>query len=702
MATGGQRALRNDHSWHTGFLPTPSERPDGVTTMRYLITGGTGFLGRQVLARLLAREDARIYCVVRSPSRLAARTSGLAGHERLTSVRGDLTTDGLGISESDLAELAGVHHVLHLGAVYDLTASDQANRAANVEGTRRVVELAERIGAGRLHHVSSVAVAGDHPGRFTEADFDCGQHLASPYHATKFAAEALVRGQSAVPWRVYRPAIVVGDSRTGEMDKVDGPYYLLPSIDAVARAAGPAGPALRTLPIPVPDLGATTIVPVDYVADAMDALVHTDGLDGRAFHLVSPGPIPLVEVYNALAEAAGAPRLSQAIPETFAEPARRVAGFLGDLVGRVPEVIELRDAVLTEIGIPPEVLPHLSFRTVFDDTETRAALAGTGIECPDFADYAPVLYRYWREHLDPNRARRPGPKGQLDGRTVMITGASSGIGKETAVRVAAEGGIPLLVARRGDELEKVRAEIEEAGGRASAYTCDITDGDSVNELVSAVLGEHGRVDMLVNNAGRSIRRSIRLSYDRFHDYERTMAINYFGAVRLTLALLPQMSRRRFGHIVNISSIGVQTSPPRFSAYLGSKAALDAFTRVASSETYGDGITFTTIHMPLVRTPMIAPTKIYQAFPTRSPEEASEMVMDALRRRPKHIGTALGTAGAIANTVAPRLADAVLHVAFRVFPDSARARGDGSDASAEMSALSRGARAMARVLPGIHW
>jgi NAD(P)-dependent dehydrogenase (short-subunit alcohol dehydrogenase family) len=500
---------------------------------------------------------------------------------------------------------------------------------------------------------------------------------------------------------VYRPAIVVGDSRTGEMDKVDGPYYLLPAIESVARALGPVGPVARAVPIPVPDLGSTTIVPVDYVADAMVELMHRDGLDRRAFHLVPPRPQPLVEVYNALADAAGAPRLSRSIPEAVAAPVRAAADRLGELLGRVPEIGELRDAVLTEIGIPPEVLPHMAFRTVFDDTETRAALAGSGIVCPEFTAYAPVLYDYWRDHLDPNRARRHGPKGQLDGRTVMITGASSGIGRETALRVAAEGGVPLLVARRGEELEKVRAEIEEAGGRASAYSCDITDADSVNRLVAEALGDHGQVDMLVNNAGRSIRRSVRLSYDRFHDYERTMAINYFGAVRLTLALLPHMSRRRFGHIVNISSIGVQTNPPRFSAYLGSKAALDAFARVVASETYGDGITFTTIHMPLVRTPMIAPTNIYKAFPTRSPEEAADMVMDALRRRPKHIGTALGTAGSLAYTLAPRVTDAVLHVAFRVFPDSAAARGE-SGSAADMSALSRGARAMARVLPGVHW
>jgi NAD(P)-dependent dehydrogenase (short-subunit alcohol dehydrogenase family) len=668
--------------------------------MRYLVTGATGFLGRHVLARLLARPDSEIHCLVRSPERLVARTADLVGRNRLHAVRGDLTLDGLGLSDEDHAALARVDHIVHLGAVYDMTAGDGANRAANVGGTRRVIELAERVGAGRLHHVSSVAVSGDHPGRFTESDFDTGQGFHSPYHETKFEAEALVR-TCTVPWRVYRPAIVVGDSGTGEIDKVDGPYYLLPSIEMLARATGPAGRLMR---FPVPDLGATTIVPVDYVADAMNVLMHADGLDGRAFHLTSPRPISLVEVFNALASAAGAPRLTKVLPDALTAPLRGLADVVGGLLGQVPEVLQVRDAVLTELGIPPEVLPHMGFTTVFDDGQTRAALAGSGVSCPEFADYVDTLYGYWRENLDPNRARRDGPGGPLDGRTVMITGASSGIGRETALRVAAEGGIPLLVARRVDELEKVRAEIEEAGGQASVYSCDITDGDSVGSLVEAVIGDHGWVDMLVNNAGRSIRRSVRRSYDRFHDYERTMAINYFGAVRLTMALLPHMSRRKFGHVVNISSIGVQTNPPRFSAYLGSKAALDAFTRVVASETLGDGITFTTIHMPLVRTPMIAPTTIYNAFPTRSPDEAADMVMDALKKRPKHIGTPLGTAGALAHTLVPRAADAVLHVAFRVFPESSAARGtDGNtDRAGELSTISRAARAMARILPGVHW
>jgi NAD(P)-dependent dehydrogenase (short-subunit alcohol dehydrogenase family) len=156
--------------------------------------------------------------------------------------------------------------------------------------------------------------------------------------------------------------------------------------------------------------------------------------------------------------------------------------------------------------------------------------------------------------------------------------------------------------------------------------------------------------------------------------------------------------------VNVSSIGVQANPPRFSAYVASKAALDAFSRIVATETYGDGITFTTIHMPLVRTPMISPTRLYDAFPTISPERAAEMVVDALTLRPKQINTRLGTLGEVMYAVAPELVDQLLHVAYRVFPDSAAARGESDRDAAQGtgSTLSRTAEALVRLLPGVHW
>jgi short-subunit dehydrogenase len=204
--------------------------------------------------------------------------------------------------------------------------------------------------------------------------------------------------------------------------------------------------------------------------------------------------------------------------------------------------------------------------------------------------------------------------------------------------------------------------------------------------------------MLVNNAGRSIRRSVALSYDRFHDSERTVHLNYLSPVKLMLKLLPHMRDQGGGHVVNVSSIGVQTNPPRFSAYVGSKAALDAFTRVVSSETIGDNVTFTTIHMPLVRTPMIAPTKMYDSFPTISPEEAADLVCEAIRAKPKQINTKLGTFGEVAYALAPKAVDQILHLAYKVFPESSAAKGakDGDEkASGEATAL-------AYLMRGVHW
>jgi len=266
------------------------------------------------------------------------------------------------------------------------------------------------------------------------------------------------------------------------------------------------------------------------------------------------------------------------------------------------------------------------------------------------------------------------PVSPLAGRTVLVTGASSGIGEATAYAVARTGATVLLLARRADELERVRQEIEETGGRASAYPCDLTDGDAVDALVERVLAEHGAVDYLVNNAGRSIRRSLELTQDRFHDFERTMAINYFGPVRLTMGLLPAMREQGFGHVVNVLSWGVQMKAPKFSAYLASKSALDTWSRIAGRETYGDGVTFTNMRFALVRTAMSAPTEAY-AGRGASPEQAAARVVRALEDRPLTVNTRAGDVGELVNLLAPRFSDWMFHRFDLMFPDSKAARGD---------------------------
>jgi len=365
---------------------------------------------------------------------------------------------------------------------------------------------------------------------------------------------------------------------------------------------------------------------------------------------------------------------------------------------QLPAAKGVRKALLADFGIPDEVLGHIGLTAQFDTRDTERALAGSGIAVPPLESYAAKLWDYWERNLDPDLFKDRSFEGAVNGKTVLITGASSGIGKAAALKIARAGGIPLLVARSADKLQETRQEIEDNGGTAHAYAADIADTASVEALVQRVLADHPAVDVLINNAGRSIRRSVALSYDRFHDYERTIQLNYLGTIKLIMGLLPHMRDRKAGLIVNVSSIGVQTNPPRFSAYVASKAALDAWTRVVGSESIGDNVHFTTIHMPLVRTPMIAPTKMYDSFPTISPEEAAELICEAIRAKPKQINTRLGTFGEVVYTLFPKAVDQILSTAYKVFPDSAAARGQQDPderASTEQVAL-------AHLMRGVHW
>jgi NAD(P)-dependent dehydrogenase (short-subunit alcohol dehydrogenase family) len=659
--------------------------------MSYFVTGATGFIGRNLVARLLER-DGDVYVLVREGSlgRLERLIERWEADDRVHPVLGDLAAPRLGVSAEQIAELEGkVEHFFHLAAVYDMTADDETNRIANVEGTRHAVELANAISAGRFHHVSSIAAAGKYKGLFREDMFDEGQKLDHPYHRTKFESEKIARTQTKIPWRVYRPAVVVGDSQTGEMDKIDGPYYFFTAIK-MARHYLP-----EWFPLLGPELGYTNIVPVDFVAAALDHIAHLPGLDGQAFHLTAPKSQRSGEVINTFAKAAHAPQLSVRLDTRMLQALPK--GTLSMLM-QLPAARGVRRALLADFGIPEEVLGNIGLTAQFDTRDTERALEGSGISVPPLDGYADKLWDYWERNLDPDLFKDRSFEGAVAGKTVVITGASSGIGRAAAIKIARAGGIPILVARGAEKLEETRQEIEDLGGTAHAYTADLSSPDSVDELCARILADHTGIDILVNNAGRSIRRSIALSYDRFHDFERTIQLNYLGTIKLIMGLLPSMRERRSGLIVNVSSIGVQTSPPRFSAYVASKAALDAWTRVVASETVGDSVHFTTIHMPLVRTPMIAPTKIYDSFPTISPDEAADLICEAIRTKPKQINTRLGTFGEVSYALFPKAVDQILSAAYKVFPDSAAAKGEKDPeerASNEQVAL-------AHLMRGVHW
>ncbi len=672
--------------------------------MAYFVTGATGFIGRFLVQELVDNRQEEIFVLCREGSRdrlerLAEEWAAQAGESaRVTPVIGDLGEPHLGIDPAWIEAHSGdIEHFFHLAAIYDMTASDEMNETMNVGGTRNAIGLAAELKAGHFHQVSSVAASGDYRGVFDESMFDEGQRLPSAYHRTKFESEKIVREECEVPWRVYRPAIVVGHSETGAMDKVDGPYYFFPLLKRMRD----------TLPGWVPlvgvDLGDTNVVPVDYVAKAMEHIAHQPDLDGQAFHLVNPEPLNTVGLINSFAGAAKAPQfavpidrsITSMLPTSLLPSAVRPANLIGAAL-RLPPVHMALNQTIGRLGIPPEVLEHVSFSSVYASRATEKALGGSGISVPDIDSYASTLWSFWEEMLDDSIKSDSSTVDALANKTVVITGASSGIGLVTAVQVAKAGAIPILVARGQEKLEATRRLIESQGGTAHCYPCDLSDLHAIDALTKQLSEDFTHIDFVVNNAGRSIRRSLKLSEDRFHDFERTMQLNYFGAIRLVLGLLPKMREQGSGHIVNISSIGVLTNPPRFSAYVASKAALDAWSNVVSSELIGDGVSFTSIHMPLVRTPMIAPTKMYDRFPAITPAQAAGKVIRALVERPHEINTKTGNLGALAHTLAPKVAFRILHVAYQVFPDSTAARGD---AQVEKVSLQK---ALARAFQGVHW
>ena len=305
---------------------------------------------------------------------------------------------------------------------------------------------------------------------------------------------------------------------------------------------------------------------------------------------------------------------------------------------------------------------------------------------------------YLRNLLDAVQGRKLGDA--VEGRVTLITGGSSGIGEAAAKKIAEAGGTVVLVARTLENLEKVANDIRGNGGTAHVYPCDLSDTDAIAAMADQVLADLGGVDILINNAGRSIRRSLELSYDRIHDYQRTMQLNYLGAVQLILKFIPGMRERDFGQIINVSSVGVQTRAPRFGAYIASKAALDSLCDALQAETVSEDVRFTTVHMALVRTPMISPTTMYDKFPALTPDQAAGVITDAIVHRPRRVSSPFGQFAAVADAVNPAVMDRVRNRAFGMFRDSAAAK--GNESQTDTSDLDKRSETFVQATRGIHW
>ena len=661
--------------------------------MNYFVTGASGFIGRRLVEKLLQQPDATVYYLILERELPMVATLGRRWGEaaaRTVPIIGDLTQPHLGVADADLARLKGnIQHLFHLAAVYDLKASAEIQEKVNIQGTRNAVAFAEAIEAGCFHQTSSIAAAGLYEGVFREDMFDEAEELDNPYYRTKHESEGIVRRECSRPWRIYRPGAVVGDSRTGEMDKIDGPYYFFKLIQKMRNLLPPWMPMIGI------EGGRLNLVPVNFIVEAMNHIAHLDGLDGQCFHLVDPNPHRIGDILNIFARAAHAPEMSlrvNALMFAFIPQVIRTG------LAHFKPARRMRDQILKDLGMPADVMRFVNYPTRFDCRETLKALKGTDIAVPPLESYAAKLWDYWERHLDPDLFIDRSLSGAVKNKVVLITGASAGIGKAAALKIAEAGAKTLIVARSEDKLLETRQVIQAKGGTALIYTADIADLASCDALVKQVIEDHGGVDILINNAGRSIRRAIENSLDRFHDYERTMQLNYFGALRLIMGFIPSFLSKKRGHVINISSIGVLSNAPRFSAYVSSKAALDAFARCAVAEFSDSGIEFTTINMPLVRTEMIAPTKIYDHVPTLSPEEAADLIVQAIIYKPERIATRTGIFAQVLHAVAPKLYAVIMNTAFRLFPESTAAKGQpegGPEPSLEQISFAQFTR-------GIYW
>lgn len=616
----------------------------------YFVTGATGLIGRHLLPHLIARGG-RVIALVLPGSRARHAQLIASWGDRVEVVEGDVTIPGLGLTR----ELPPLHHVVHAAALYDLAAPAEEVDRVNVDGTRHLIALLKDRGfEGVLHHVSSIAVAGDFEGDFGEADLDRGQGHPTPYHRSKLQSEKEVRA-SGLRVRIYRPSAVVGHSKTGETLRADGPYCLFGPMLSLRNNLP------RWFPMALPTTaGPVNMVPVDWVARTIDALAHEAGRDGVTYHVVDAEPPSFMETFNLLADAAGAPRAKKS---RLGKLATMVA--TGYQLGELATTRSLRDGWLDALDIPREVRAAFNRGARYDTANLRAALNGAH-RAPPQAEYMPALWDYWLRHLEPRRGAEA-VRRYLAGKVVLVTGASSGIGAAVAKACARAGSVVVLTARREAELSAVVAEIESDGGRASSIIADLADMDACDRVARLTLERHGHVDILFNNAGRSIRRPLAESIARFHDFERVMQLNFFAPVRLMRGLLPSMRERGTGHVVNVLSAGALMPAPRFGVYTASKAALGQVGDTLEAELVGEGIHVTNAYLSWVRTPMMDPDA-YRDVKAMTPQDAATWMLEGVARRARRVISAEVKRRSVMAELAPGLSSRVMNAVYRVYAD----------------------------------
>ena len=600
-----------------------------------LITGATGLIGRHLLPELRARGH-RVTALVRHAE---------PGPDEL---RGDLHEPALGLALPPESFDA----VVHLAGLYDLGAAAEALHRTNVEGTQHLLDYLGPDWGGVLHHVSSVAVAGDLVGTFSEADFERGQGFRHAYHRSKHGAEQLVRA-SGLRTRLYRPSAVVGHRRTGVIDRADGPYHLFPALKR-ARDLYP-----RWMPLPNTLEGRINMVPVDWVAAALAHWIDA-GEDGATYHLVDPDPPWAGDTWNLLSEAAGGPAVRGSVSRW-----RKRVPFVFDAASNLGSVRWYGEQRLRDLGVPPEV--KRAFNPRLRLVAASHARLPESLRCPPQASYVAPMWDYWLRNLDAALDPVAQARSRIAGQVVLITGGSSGVGAELAVQCGAAGATVLLAARREDQLAAVAERVVAAGGRCAWRVTDLNELDECDALSAWAVEREGRVDVLVNNAARSIRRSAAESLERYHDFERVMRLNFFAPVRLIRGVLPGMRERGDGVIVNVLTAGVTLPTPWFAAYGASKSALHHLTDTLSAEHLHEGVHVMSILLPWVRTAMMDEAR-YSDTAAMSPERAAAWVLEGIVTRRRRVVNGSFLRRWVINVVAPTFMTRALSIVTRVSAD----------------------------------
>ncbi len=648
---------------------------------RCLVTGANGFLGKHLVDRLI-QNGHDITLLVRNPDcsdkkRLVdhwhQQAAMVQHHGRDANIRiwnGDVRKPDLGVDANLL--VTDFHHIYHLAAIYDLGADETLTLDTNVGGTQHLLKkLDDDKFSGCLHFVSSIAVAGDFKGEFSERMFEQDQKHDHVYNRSKYESEKLVREkrstQNGYEIRIYRPSAIVGHSKTGEMDRIDGPYYGFLAITAMKKILPPwlplVAPKNRTL---------MDMVPVDYVADGIYflSMMEKNQLpdDLFCFHLTDPQAPTMTRAIKLLLKAADGPRIQFTFSTDWAKAYLGVIAQASNL-----KSIELvKQGLLNSLNIPLQIFDAMMPDVRFGAGETIRLLKKKGVVLQPFDAYVPILWDYYNRHLDPQRTKEESSRRAFQGKVVVITGGSEGIGFASAKRCVTYGAKVILVARKQEKLNQALLELapiaEQNGGTIETRTCDIAKLDECDKLVTYILKQHGYVDILFNNAGLSIRRSIGKSLNRFHDFQRTMQTNYFGSLRILLGLLPSMVERTSGHILYSSTMGTLAPTPRFGAYLASKSAMDALQDSMAAEYADRNIHFTSIKYPMVKTGMLASTSDYDDMPAATPKFAAQMFVDAVLNKPSKQMTGTGLMIGISNLLTPKVMTQLYNYAYKIWPD----------------------------------